>query len=99
MGRTKESQSKHNSMVRKLAREYINKGYDADADILGYTQPGTILGLRPDLRVRKGSHETVIEVETKDSVDSKRDIKQQKAFKNWSKGSPLKHYRMFVTEE
>lgn len=86
-------------MVRKLAQEYKKRGYDVDADIRGYMQPETIRRLRPDLRVRKGSHETIVEVETQDSVDSKRDVKQQKVFKEWSEGAATKHYRMIVTEE
>lgn len=99
MPRSKKSQSKHDSTVRKLAKQYKDKGYDVDADVSKLNRPDTIRGVRPDLRVRKSGHETAIEVETPDSKDTKRDQKQQKAFKDWSKGSQKKHYRRVVTED
>jgi hypothetical protein len=52
---------------------------------------------RPDLRVKKSGHETVVEVETKDSVDTSRDQSQQKTFKTWSKNSVTKHYKRIIT--
>ena len=70
-----------------------------ETDIEDWKKPETIRGLRPDLRVRKGGHETAIEVETPDSTDSKRNQQQQKAFEDWSQGSQKRHYRRVVTEE
>ena len=99
LARSRKSKSAHNNKVRELAREYLGKGYDVDADVTGFHQPQTIDGLRPDLRAHKDGHETVIEVETQDSKDSARDLKQQKAFKDWSKKSPKRHYKRIVTEE
>jgi len=99
MARSKRSQSRHNGLVRRLANEYKAKGYKIEADIKGYDQPATVRGLRPDLMVQKSGHKTMIEVETPDSLGSKRDEKQQQAFKNWSKGSSTKHYKRVVTEK
>ena len=99
MARSKKSQSKHNITVKKLAKQYQGKGYKVKADIEGYQKPDTIRGLRPDVIAEKSGHKTVVEVETKDSVDSKRDQQQQNAFKNWSRGSDRKHYKRVVTDE
>jgi hypothetical protein len=99
MPRSKRSQSRHNALVRSLAKEYKAKGYKIEADIKGYDQPGTVRGLRPDLIVEKNGHKTLIEVETPDSLGSKRDEKQQQTFKTWSKGSSTKHYKKVVTEK
>jgi hypothetical protein len=99
MVRSKKGQSAHNSLVRKIAKEYKGKGYDVDADVSRYRRPGTIGGVRPDLIAKKGGHQTVVEVETQESVDSKRDQKQQHAFKKWSQDNPTKHYKRVVTED
>ena len=95
--RSKPSQSRHDRKVKQLARQYERKGYKVKADLEGYERPESIRKLRPDLRVKKGGHETVVEVETKDSVDTTRAKKQQKAFKDWSEGSPTKHFKKEVT--
>ena len=99
MARPKRSQSKHNITVKNLAKKYQQKGYKVKADIEGWGKPDTIRGVRPDIIAEKSGHKTVVEVETKDSVDIKRDVQQQKAFKNWSTGSDKKHYKRVVTEE
>ena len=99
MARSKRSQSRHNGLVRRLAKEYKAKGYKIEADIKGYDQPRTVRGLRPDLMVEKSGHKTLIEVETPDSLGSKRDEKQQQVFKNWSTGSSMKHYRRVMTDK
>ena len=98
MARSKTSQSKHNTTVKKLAEQYQGKGYKVKADIKGWGKPDTIRGVRPDIVAEKGGHKTVVEVETKDSVDSKRDQQQQKSFKDWSKDSDRKHYKRVVTD-
>ena len=92
MARNQNSQSKHDNEVRKIADSYKRRGYDVAADILGYKKPPTISGYRPDVTAKKHSHTTTVEIETKDSVDSTRDLAQQKAFKNAAKKSPTKHY-------
>jgi len=98
MARSKKRQSAHNTTVKRQAKQYEQKGYKVKADIEGWGKPDTIRGVRPDIIAEKGGHKTAVEVETKDSVDSKRDLQQQKAFKNWSKVSATKHYKRIVTE-
>ncbi|MEW6374739.1 MAG: hypothetical protein AB1502_02985 [Thermodesulfobacteriota bacterium] len=77
----------------------MRKGYTVLADLPGWEQPETIKGLRPDLRVRKKGHETLIEIETPESVESARDEKQKKVFKQWSAKSEHRHFRRIITEE
>ena len=48
------------------------------ADIEGWGKPDTIGGVRPDIIAEKSGHKTVVEVETKESVDSKRDQQHTK---------------------
>ncbi len=99
MARSKKSQSTHNTTVKRLANQYKQKGYKVKADIEDWGKPDIIRGVRPDIMAEKGGHKTAVEVETMDSVDSKRDLQQQKAFKNWSKDSASKHYKRVVTNK
>lgn len=99
MTRSEEEKSKHNDMVEKMAKEYNRKGYDVDADLEGWNRPKTIDGVRPDIRARKGGHETAVEVETPGTVGSKRDQKQHTSFKDWCKNNSKKHYRRIVTKK
>lgn len=82
MVRSKASQSKHNVEVRRTANQLKKQGYNVKADIIGFSRPDTIDGFRPDVIAQKGNIRKIVEVETPDSVDSVRDQKQQKAFKN-----------------
>lgn len=97
MARTKKGQAEHDREVRRVANEYLRKGYTVLADLPNWEQPGTIKGVRPDLTVRKKGHETLIEIETPESVESKRDEKQKKMFKQWSEKSEHRHFRRIIT--
>lgn len=99
MARSKKSKTEHDKEVKDLAKKYKNKGYNVEADIPGWEQPDTIGGYRPDLTVEKGGQNTTIEVETPDSVDSKRDIEQQRAFKKWRNRKDNRHYKRIVTKQ
>jgi len=99
MARTKKGQAEHDREVRRVANEYLRKGYKVLADLPDKERPDTIRNVRPDLLVSKKGHKTAIEVETPDSKDSARDLEQQKAFKSWSKGDSAKHFRRIITEE
>lgn len=80
MPRSKSSQGKHDKEVRKMAASLKRQGYDVSADITGYAKPSTIGGYRPDVVAKKGRKRVIVEVETADSVDSARDVNQQRAF-------------------
>jgi len=97
-GRGKASQSKHDRMVEKIAQDYEAKGYDVSADVEGYPQPPTLGGYRPDVVASKGGQETIVEVETPDSVNSLRDTAQQGAFRRAARRSDTRHYRRIVTK-
>lgn len=97
-GRGQPSQSKHNRKMREAARDYKVRGYNVSADVAGYPQPPTIGGYKPDVVARKGGHETIVEVETPDSVNSPRDIAQQNAFLRAARRSEKRHYRRIVTK-
>ena len=87
MARSKRSRSKHDAEVRRVARDLERKGFDVEADVSGYQQPGTIGGYRPDVVAKKGRQRKIVEVETEDSADSARDQQQQQAFRNAAKRS------------
>lgn len=96
--RPKRSQSKHDAEVRREANRLDKAGYDVKADLKGYPQPDTIGGFRPDVVGTKGKQRKIIEVETPESVDSARDTKQQKAFRDSAKRSTKTTFRRKVTE-
>ncbi len=79
--RSMTSQSKHDSAVRRIARDLKAKGYDVRADVTGFYQPRTFGGYKPDVVATKGKYRKIIEVETTESVASARDIAQQSAFR------------------
>ncbi len=99
MARSKKEQNQHDRIVKKMAKEYEEKGYEVQADVEGWKQPGTIGGLRPEKKKKKKGHQTVVEIETPGSLDGKRDQEQQKAFKKWSNRASGKHFRKIVTKE
>jgi len=79
--RSMTSQSKHDSAVRRIARDLKAKGYDVRADVTGFSQPRTFGGYKPDVVATKGKYRKIIEVESTESVASARDIAQQSAFR------------------
>ena len=78
--RTKTAQSAHDAEVRRVAKQLKGQGYDVTADVRGYPQPKTIGGYRPDVVGKRGGQRRIVEVETSESVDTKRDLGQQRAF-------------------
>ena len=98
MARSKRSQSKHNSQVRKEVEKLEDKGYKVKADIPGYKQPDTIGGYRPDYVAKNGSKKIIGEVETPESVSSTRDQKQQKAFEQATKRSRNTTFKRTTTK-
>ncbi|MCK4326301.1 hypothetical protein KAU86_02565 [bacterium] len=87
MPRSKNSQSKHDKAVRVRAKKLESQGFKVKADIPGFEQPPTIRKFRPDILATRRKQKRIEEIETKDSVDSARDLKQQQAFKQSAKAS------------
>ncbi len=99
MSRSKKNKAEHDREVKRVANEYLKKGYKVLADLPNQELPDTVKGVRPDLSVKKKGHDTLIEVETLESEESKRDQKQTKIFKQWSERSEHRHFRRIITEE
>jgi hypothetical protein len=98
MPRRKSSQSKHDREVRRTADSLKRRGFKVDADVPGYNRPDTIRGYRPDVVARKGWKRVIVEVETTDSANSARDVKQQRAFRAAAKTAKHTSFRRKVTK-
>jgi len=96
MVRSRLSQTRHDRQVQIEANRYTRSSFKVWADIKGWPQPGTIDGYRPDVIAYKNGSYTVIEVETTDSVNSSRDVVQQRAFKTWASRKTSRHYKRIV---
>ena len=55
-------------------------------------------GYRPDIVATNGKQKRIIEVETPDSVNSARDVKQQEAFRNAANRSDNATFRRTITD-
>lgn len=97
MPRSRNSQSKHDRTVKRVADSYEKRGYDVSADIKGYQRPKTIGGFRPDVVAKRGRERVIVEVETPDSVDSARDQRQQQAFRRAANRSVNTRFRRTIT--
>jgi hypothetical protein len=98
MPRSKNSQSKHNVEVRKIANKLKKQGYEVQADLPGLPKPKTIGGFRPDVVAKKGIKRKIYEVETPDSVNNSRDQQQRKAFKQASDRSKNTTFKRTITD-
>ncbi len=98
MTRSKRSQSKHDQKVESLAENLERQGFDVKADIKGFNQPDTIGGVRPDVVGTRSGERRVYEVETRDSVDSARDQKQQAEFKKQADRSKKTTFKRFMAD-
>ncbi len=96
--RSKRSQSRHDTEVRRLANQYKRQGYDVKADIRGFSKPDTIGGYRPDVVATKGRQRKIVEVETTESISSTRDEGQQRAFRKAAKRSENTTFRRLVVK-
>ena len=98
MARSRASQTRHNVEVRTIARRFERKGYEVEADVRGYEQPRTFSGYRPDVIATKGSQRKIVEVETRDSVDSARDQAQQRTFRQVASRSKGTTFRRVIAD-
>lgn len=95
--RSNREQSRHDQRVKSEADKYRRKGYRVKADdVDGYTDPEGYHGRVPDVVARKDGHITLVEVETKSSVDTTRDKKQRARFKAWAGRKSNRHFRRVV---
>jgi Holliday junction resolvase len=75
VNRSKKQQSKHDRKVRQLANQLKNEGWQVQADLPGYDQPGPIGKKKriPDILAKKAGAERIIEVETSETINSDKD--------------------------
>ena len=99
MPRTKASQSKHDAKVGEIAQRLSDQGFDVQADVKGFPQPDTVGGRRPDVVAQKGKTREIHEVETLDSVDSARNLSQQKAFEQAANRSKNVRFKRTVVKK
>ncbi len=93
------SQSKHDQAVKKRAEQLQRQGFEVEADLKGWNQPGTIRGVRPDIDARKGQQRVIVEVETPESQDDGRAQRQERAFEGAAKRSPTTRFEKIVTDK
>ncbi|MCH7728971.1 MAG: hypothetical protein IH991_21180 [Planctomycetes bacterium] len=98
MVRTKTNQSSHDVLVRKLAKQLENAGHTVSADVSGYAKPKTFYGMRPDIIAEKNGKRRIVEVETPDSLNTARDLKQKKIFAGIAKRSEKTTFMRKVTK-
>lgn len=98
MARSKRNQSKHDKKVQSLAENLERQGFEVEADLKGYKQPGTIGGMRPDIVASRPGERRIYEVETNDSVNTSRDQKQQAEFKKAADASKKTTFRRFMAD-
>jgi hypothetical protein len=98
LARSSSSQSKHDAQVARDAHEFKRLGYEVSADIAGYNKPPTIGGYKPDVYASKGRKSIIIEVETPDSVDGARDLKQKAAFERAARRSPSTTFKREIVK-
>ena len=89
--RTKTGQKKHDLGVLKSANYYEKQGYKVQADLPGYAKPKSIGHRIPDVFAKKGNKEIIVEVETKQSVNT--DDKQQEKFQNYADRSNNRKFK------
>ncbi len=94
MKRTKQTQSKHDSRVRKVAGGYRSQGWKVRADVSGYSSPRTLYGKSPDIIATKGKKMRVVEVETRSSLN--KDTAQRNSFKRFVAHSRKRRFRTSV---
>lgn len=94
--RSKSQQSKHDKKVASLARGYKNRGFIVRADLPRYLKPNPIgkKGRIPDIEATKRGTRHIVEVETKETVDTHKD--QQKSFKQSAFKRQRTKYRQIV---
>ena len=97
--RTSRSQSQHDQAVKERAEQLERQGFEVEADLKGYKQPGTIRGVRPDIDARKDQQRVIVEVETPESKDDGRADRQRRAFEGAAKRSTKTRFERIVTKK
>ena len=97
--RTSRSQSEHDQAVKKRAGQLQRQGFEVEADLRGWKQPGTIRGVRPDIDARKGQQRVIVEVETPESKNDRRAERQRSTFEGTAKRSAKTRFETIITKK
>jgi hypothetical protein len=81
-------QNNHDRAIKKYAQHLDKNRYSVKADTTEldtqFPMPEIIHGKRPDILASKKGKKLVIEVETPNSLDTKRAKEQRRRFQNWA---------------
>ena len=92
--RSPGTKRRHRDVVQNIAEDYFSKGYKVKADHIDrFSKPQSYHGRVPDVVAINNGHKTLVEVETKDSVDTERAKKQLARFKSWASKKSYRHFR------
>lgn len=93
----KESR-KHKEVIRQIALAYERDGFKVKADhIEEFEIPEICVVMRPDIRAKKDDKEIVVEVESRNSIGSRRDKMQRREFGEWAKKRSERDFRRETT--
>lgn len=92
--RNSRESMKHRKVIRRIAFAYDREGYEVEADhIKEFETPETCVVMRPDIRARKDGKEIIVEVESENSLGSRRDKMQRHEFSDWAKKGKNRDFR------
>ena len=97
--RSSRSQSQHDQAVKKRAEQLQRQGFEVEADLKGWKQPGTIRGVRPDIDAWKGAKRVIVEVETPESEGDRRAERQRRAFEGAATRSAKTRFETILTDK
>jgi len=89
---------KHKSVIKRIALAFERDGFNVKADhISEFSTPETCIVMRPDIKAKKNDKEIIVEVETRNSIGSRRDKMQRREFGEWAKEEPNRDFRRETT--
>jgi hypothetical protein len=78
----------HKEAIERIAVAYSRSGYAVRADhVKSFEYPDRYRMFKPDIVAEKEDKIILIEVETKNSLGTRREKRQRKAFSRWAKKS------------
>ncbi len=96
--RTRQKQSEHDALVRRIAEDHVAQGWETYADLIGWTNPPEIKGHIPDVYAKGNVGERLIEVETPESAHTAHAKAQAIAFRAWQRSGLNRTFETRVTE-
>jgi hypothetical protein len=83
----------HKDSIERIAVAYNRSGYAVKADhIQSFEYPERYRMFKPDIVAEKGNKIILIEVETRNSLGTRREKRQRNAFGKWAKESQKRDF-------